>query len=416
MRIGAKMMIQSEKDKLIVILAEVKEQADFFLRFQKAASLLGYRIIFLTIRYSVYRYIRHRCQHRNEVVFLSRKFIKNEVDVPDLSNDIEFKVEKNKKKLCDVYRAVWGFGDTIPKTVSYIFLVNGCKIADHAFQDIAKKYNIATLFFELANIPGKTFADPQGTNAKAALYTHKEILQSRSINRECYESWKKNYIQNKLQEQTVKQANVSGLKGAYCSWFEDVIGAFFYRGVEPRRISLARVKTRLRKLLMPQINEEISVLPDKYLLFPLQVSEDTQILIHARKGLEESLEEAIQIAKEKELWLIIKPHPVEPYPSYLRKIIQSSHYNKVVVTHMNTFRLIMSATSVFTINSTVGLEALILNKPLIVVGKALYENFSDSDVENYIEGYLLDIDFWGNTPITNEQFSLCLKRASKDIA
>ncbi len=406
-------MNKDVKREWIVILIEVREQADFFLRFQNAAAIMGYQILFIAIRYSVYKYLRCKCAYGNKTIFLTKNFVRQDVIVPDLSNDIETKTGKKEKQLSNVYRAIWGIWNNINGNVKYICMVNGCKVGDHALRDIAQKYNIKTLFFELSNIPGKVFVDPKGTNACAEIFFHKEILQRYVVRHEDYTQWKEKYIQQKLQEITVKQANVNGLQLALCSWFMDIIGRVVYHGVEPRGGSIAKIKSRIRKLIKQnKDNDDIFVPKDiSYIFFPLQVSNDTNIVIHARKNMKEALKQAINIAKNKNCWLVVKPHPVEPYPSYLKAIIKESSYKRILITRGNTFQLILHAEQVFTINSTVGLEALILQKPVIIVGKALYENFSYLDVEKYIGGYLVNIDFWGDKSLTAEELSLCLKRS-----
>lgn len=89
-----------------------------------------------------------------------------------------------------LYRAIWGLYDELIGSIEYIFIINGCRVQDHAFRDIAVKYGIKTLYFELANIPGKTFVDPKGTNAKSALYKNKNILNQYNVLEEDYVFWK----------------------------------------------------------------------------------------------------------------------------------------------------------------------------------------------------------------------------------
>lgn len=54
---------------------------------------------------------------------------------------------------------------------------------------------------------------------------------------------------------------------------------------------------------------------------------------------------------------------------------------------------------------------MILNCPVHVFGKALYENFTEDDIKRYIWGYLYNIDYWGNKDISQEDFEHIILRA-----
>jgi capsular polysaccharide export protein len=71
------------------------------------------------------------------------------------------------------------------------------------------------------------------------------------------------------------------------------------------------------------------------------------------------------------------------------------------MTTYNTTKLILGAEEVITINSTVGLEAMLLNKKVTVLGKSLYGAFSNHQAAAYVLRYLVDFDPFGKTPISN---------------
>ncbi len=60
----------------------------------------------------------------------------------------------------------------------------------------------------------------------------------------------------------------------------------------------------------------------------------------------------------------------------------------------NTFQLIQNANSVITINSSVGLEALILEKNVKFLSKTFFDKLTNEFLVNYIINYLIDIDFF----------------------
>lgn len=52
------------------------------------------------------------------------------------------------------------------------------------------------------------------------------------------------------------------------------------------------------------------------------------------------------------------------------------------------------SSKVVTINSTVGLEALILDKEVEVLGRAVYSHFDHERLKAYVCRYLINIDYF----------------------
>ena len=401
--------------RTILISVDEEERARFFLRFEKGLNFLGYRIIYIADRFSVYKYIQKQCSAGNSALFLNRRMIDSNISIPDLNECLELRLQQdtlNNMKL--VYQTVWGIRRQIDWPVAYVFIWNGCKTMDYALTLLAKKYEIPTVFFEIANIPGKIFVDPEGTNAYSYLYKHPDVLAQYDVNSQDYESWLQNYINKKLQENTVKQAKGRSLEKSIKATLIDISGYYFHQGIRERGIPWRKFKTRVRAIFKKRflLKDNTWDLPSKYLFFPLQVASDTQIVIHAREGLESSLRKAILEARRLGLWLVIKPHPADPNPLYVNRIIREEYYNNILISKANTFKLILHAERVFTINSTVGLETLILGRPLTVIGQALYETFTEEDIKRYIMGYLIDVDYWGKEPLATNQLQKILKRAN----
>jgi capsular polysaccharide export protein len=59
-----------------------------------------------------------------------------------------------------------------------MFIYNGTTIFTLTAGKFAKKNSILTAFFELANIKGKMFVDPEGTNGHSLLYKKPHILDT----------------------------------------------------------------------------------------------------------------------------------------------------------------------------------------------------------------------------------------------
>lgn len=52
-----------------------------------------------------------------------------------------------------------------------------------------------------------------------------------------------------------------------------------------------------------------------------------------------------------------------------------------------------------------------MNKSVKVLGKAFYKNFDRNDIERYICGYLVDIDYFSDSLINKAQVKKLLDRA-----
>jgi capsular polysaccharide export protein len=155
----------------------------------------------------------------------------------------------------------------------------------------------------------------------------------------------------------------------------------FYRSLPPAP-PLAPA-TLLRRPRNPVKAASATVeLPRRYLLVPFQVALDTQILgfspwIPDMRSLfdvvVEAREKLVQRHPElSDLHLVFKEHPTCPceYPD----LHDRARTQKILFANDNsTQELIESAEAVLTINSTVGIEGLLLGKKVIVLGQAFYD-------------------------------------------
>ncbi len=100
-------------------------------------------------------------------------------------------------------------------------------------------------------------------------------------------------------------------------------------------------------------------IPDKFVFFPLQVLNDSVMFLNPFSVLE-LIEEAAKYAKENKVFLLIKRHPgcnSQALEIFLHNLAQQNSFIKI--TKGNIHFLTSRAHSVITMNSGVGLEALI---------------------------------------------------------
>ena len=114
-------------------------------------------------------------------------------------------------------------------------------------------------------------------------------------------------------------------------------------------------------------------LSEKYIFLPLQVFCDTQILFHATwiKNIEHLVEIAHQAAQYlPEGWRVItKEHP-ESFRRYQTHAMETDRF--LFANGNPTPDLIKNASLIITINSSVGLEAMLFDKPVVTLGQAFY--------------------------------------------
>jgi capsular polysaccharide export protein len=398
--------------KNVIVYAEMEDHVDFYLRFRQSLETVGYKMLYITDRYSMIKYMHAKGIDSRDMFFLTGSKCKhNQVN---LEKTLEVLIGLiTLKEAQKIYDATIQLLEQIPiEQIDYFFIWNGCKVIDFAFRDFASKHGIKTLFFEIANIKGKLFVDPRGTNAQSLLFANKNILKKFKVSSAHYEDWRRDYIKDKFTQKSVPQAKKGKLVTAVKRALYDQWGYYFRHGAARREIPFSHVKNYLIKNKQYKASNHFE--RGSYVFFPLQVSTDTQIVINGRMDLISAIEYSLKKAQEWDKKLVIKPHPVEKNPVCLNYILKLVNKHKTEIADGNTFQLIRDSYKTITINSTVGLEAKILRQPVEVIGKALYEDFDEEDIERYIEGYLINLDYFSDDVIKVDVLRTILSRAQID--
>ena len=137
-------------------------------------------------------------------------------------------------------------------------------------------------------------------------------------------------------------------------------------------------------------------LPEKFVFFPCQIPHDQTIKLHSDISVPEALEKTIEIAISLKMPLIVKPHPQNKVAMQpLLEIVKKHHAKGIYwVDGINVHQLLSACEAVFTVNSGVGMEALLHWKPVYTFGRADYASvshdmskgcFNWEDREKYIE-------------------------------
>lgn len=239
-------------------------------------------------------------------------------------------------------------------SVGKMIFCSGNAVAEKAMLMVCRQRNIDTRFVELSNLPNKVFIDRFGSNARSELAENPGILNALpGVCEDFHAQWMLDYEESKrgLPLQAINNP---------C---EKIINLLSTDSV-----------------LNPRFND--------FIFLPLQVSYDTQLWINADIRNEEAIRYAHQLAKREKKALVIKIHPAETSAHELENIRRLKTQLRLRITRENTVELIKKAGKVVTINSTVGLEALLYKKPLEILGRSFYKGMDYENMKKYIHHYL----------------------------
>lgn len=292
-----------------------------------------------------------------------------------------------------------GVADTLllldSQDVDLILIWNGCQAYARGVSHACDKIGISKCFLEIGNFPGKLFVDPKGVNAESLLYQHlndSQISGFRSKNSGPSETAEE-IISHITQRSVPPQKDVirktpTVLERLCSDPFSSVVGLI------GRRASV-KIFDRFEGI---EWNQEV---PDDYIFVALQVSTDTQMLLNSDVNSEAMLADLQE--KYRGHKLVVKFHPCDSVDSinHLRKIIFKN--SNITINQSATVQLIQGAQKVVTINSTVGLEAILMGKDVEFYGRSLFASLSQDDAVFYLNYCLANIDYFSSEPITLDQ-------------
>ncbi len=384
--------------KTILVVVAAHSEYRFFSRLAKAIKPLSYKVIFITPKLSLFLvagYNGHQCH-------LIRKSTNR-----NIPNDVLYTIEVaghvvDATSAALLFNAVLEVAAKIHAIlrVDLIAVWNGSSVQTKALVQFARNNGVKTLFFELANIPGKIFVDPVGVNAQSLLFSSPEVLNQFADNDTVrYEEWKINYLAKKKNELTTKTAQYQNKINNYL-FLVDVIGVRFMNLPAIGNMSiLAKVKEKIFHRVIDPLGDQYNLKKGKYIFFPMQISNDSQLLFNSTINNVGGIKYCINKGLENNMDVVVKPHPAENSGNIFQQLraLQQSYSFYVVMEP--TMRILEHATEVVTLNSTVGLEAMILGKKVTYLGKTFFSFFEERSIQQYIMGYLVDVDYFSSEPI-----------------
>ncbi|MFU9856859.1 capsule biosynthesis protein [Campylobacter coli] len=265
------------------------------------------------------------------------------------------------------------------KKIDAIVMYNDCRLIHAKAIKVAKGLGIGIWIFEEGYLrPYCITFEKDGVNANSSLPRDKNFYLSCNI----------------LTKESIKEIP-GGFKfmafSAFLYWlFSFLLAPFFNNKLHHRTLFpfefLFWFRSLYRKYLYKftekKLNQKIYSLEKKYFLAILQVYNDTQIKHHYKKSIEEFIEELIlsfaNHARAKS-YLVFKHHPMDRgyrnYSKLINELSQKYHVKGRIFYVHDTYlpTLLKNALGCITINSTVGLSAILEGCPTKVCGNAFYD-------------------------------------------
>jgi capsular polysaccharide export protein len=273
-------------------------------------------------------------------------------------------------------------------SVDKLLFWNGERMLEYIASAVAEQFKVDRLFFEIGNFPNKIFIDPKGVNAKSSLID-RDLSICDNYDENMLTDFLTSHKRTKESAHLVPQANTRN-KIIYSEIYDLIWSKFQKYPILQKDYNV--LKTLVEKRIAHKYRAEydqVNLETLDYILLPLQVSVDSQVLKNSDTNIEESISYAIKNAVESNLSLLIKPHPAEKVEKRVKinehiKSLKKKHGN-IYLTNANTYQLIKHSKKVITINSTVGIEALMYFKHVEVLGRAIYKPYCQPDLTKPVD-------------------------------
>ncbi|HLP15473.1 MAG TPA: hypothetical protein VK141_07265 [Nitrosomonas sp.] len=394
--------------EIIAIYVDSIEKYHFFRRFHKPAIVCGHELVFFTNRLSV------KCsgyRDSTEVHLLkSTRIACHPVSPINSREALDGSLSENEVKR--LYEAVTETFEKVftNKKITTIFIFGGRNTAELSMRRNAEKHAIKTLYFELANLPGKIFVDPQGTNADSSIHSNRSQLEYFQVDSKTWEAWIGDYLRSKSVQlappQSIKKRPI------HLSYLLDYMG--FHVLNIPYENNRSLIRTLRQKLWQRRFqydSDTYNILKGGFIFFPMQVSNDAQLLFHSEIDNITAIRHCISEANRTGLDLVVKIHPAEEDPREYARVIELRKTHPFFIVDAPSIAIVQHCAKVITINSTVGLEAKLIGKPVDFLGRSVYREMNNKLLKNYIHSFLIDIDYFNYSPISIDSYRSLLMRA-----
>ena len=356
--------------KKIICIADNEERKAFFNRFKCQESIPTVIIS----KNEKQKYINFKL-----ISYLFVKLIRLSRQLDDLHairNTFEYRKNKRIKAILNYYLGSFLAVQQELNCATLVCIWNGA----HAFSKGFEKHfkndsNVEFRYLELGNIPSKLFVDPVGVNAASSIYVQNKPIRRGVLTKKNVEAWLLEYIKYEGTTNSPKQVRSPNLA--------------------------------LNKIPHSSLEEVTS---EPFIFVPLQVSSDTQLLLNAdidNLGLIRAVLSDPNLSKFK---VVVKFHPGDTPLSIFKVYSKVKRNRRILFSNDSVISLILASSGVITINSTVGLQSLLLSKPTTFLGRTIFSKFSSEDAQHYVHFHLCEIDYFSQEPLTTGELNEIILR------
>lgn len=347
----------------------------------------------------------------NNVNFIKRKYNVDNIDEL-LFHEMHTFCRFNKKKLiCKLLRYDSFFEKLLSENeIKLICQELGGFVAPLSLYYNAKFKRIDHVFFEPSFFKGYLFFDKN--TLEADLDFSVEVKKDEV-------SFVKKYVEESIKNKSIvipekdrhhfKDANLSKLinKRNIFQLSKKIFYKYITRKKEEYNAIFNHVKQNIKRVIRRFFLSKSYRLPDfseDFFYFPLHVPIDFALTVRQRKFYDQFL--LIDKIKEElpeNSKLYIKEHPaaIGAYSVKKLKNLLSSSRVKLIRPDISSYDLIKKSIAVITINSKVGMEALMMGKKVLALGKSYYSSARDviaikdiTEIKNIVKNTdLCDIDY-----------------------
>lgn len=382
----------------IVIYLDHYSRLNFFVRI--VDSFPEKKFLFITAKWSIVIWLKNK---GHKALLITRSKTPCCIDYPNLEKSHcvasgKVSLDYAETVFQCIFSALLELGKIY--TIERFLLWNGLNVAGMAVTSFAKSKGIRCVYFELSNVCNTIMADFEGCNAYSSIYNTPSILdQYPTLSDEEKDVWLSGWRQSKL----ARLPQAKGL-GKINKWaFLDRIGYIFLGALkEDLTLFSKQLSCIVRQKYMARfVSNHFPYLEfdgTPYIFLPLQVSTDTQVLIHSDYDNFDLLEFAYQHSLSEHLKLVVKIHPAESNLEHIQKIQTWACSHDIEIVQNNTIELIQFAECVIVNNSTVGLEARLMKKKVIVLGRAVYSNLNQEQLFKFVKYHLIQDSYFSTHP------------------
>lgn len=258
--------------------------------------------------------------------------------------------------------------------ISAVFQWNGYHFPGPLVSQICRQRGIATLYGENGFFPKTLQIDPEGVNADSSLArrTPEQWRAGWSPWPEQQESppIEGGHFLPKAVLETTRLQKLHSLLQVHT--LEQRYYGKLYR---PNPLDKVRELRRTNQVKAQRPTTANTKLPEQFLFVPLQVHDDTQITIHSPwiRNMRELVSAVIAARNQLKLphTVVVKEHPVDlgriDYKEFIAKA------DAVWLWDYPLEELLERAAAVITVNSSVGLEAVLAGRAVVSLGASVYE-------------------------------------------